>query len=154
VAQERLALSVSLPGKALWRTRRTDGSLWWRYSRRALPGAAGVLVAAMVVLPTGLGYVTTHTGAQSCRRTTWAFPTRTSRSRPATGSSSRAGTPLLLIAAPIHGVGEKLNRRFAKAAGESATLWEIPESKHVGGLAARPEEYERRVVGFFNEALL
>jgi hypothetical protein len=28
------------------------------------------------------------------------------------------------------------------------------ESTHVGGLAARPEEYERRVVGFFNEALL
>jgi hypothetical protein len=65
-----------------------------------------------------------------------------------------APTPLLLIAAPIHGVGEKLNRGFAKAAGESATLWEIPESTHVGGLTARPEEYERRVVGFFNEALL
>ena len=33
------------------------------------------------------------------------------------------------------------------------TLWEIPESKHVGGLDARPQEYERRVVGFFDEAL-
>jgi hypothetical protein len=41
-----------------------------------------------------------------------------------------------------------------KAAGESATLWEIPESTHGGGLAARPDQYERRVVGFFDEALL
>jgi uncharacterized protein len=61
---------------------------------------------------------------------------------------------VLLIAAPEKGVGEELNRGYAKAAGESATLWEIPESTHVGGLETRPEEYERRVVGFFNEALL
>jgi hypothetical protein len=33
-------------------------------------------------------------------------------------------------------------------------MWEIPESKHVGGLQARPQEYERRVVGIFNDALL
>ena len=33
------------------------------------------------------------------------------------------------------------------------TLWEIPESQHVGGITARPAEYERRVVGFFDEAL-
>jgi uncharacterized protein len=61
--------------------------------------------------------------------------------------------PLLLIAAPNEPTGEKLNRGYAKAAGDTATLWEIPESKHVGGLAARPAEYERRVVGFFDEAL-
>ena len=61
---------------------------------------------------------------------------------------------MLLIAAPNAPTGEKLNRGYAKAAGDSATLWEIPESGHVGGLKARPEEYERRVVGFFNEALL
>jgi len=61
--------------------------------------------------------------------------------------------PLLLIAAPIKGVGEQLNRGYAKAAGESATLWEIPESTHVGGIRARPAEYERRVVGFFDQAL-
>jgi len=65
-----------------------------------------------------------------------------------------APRPLLLIAAPDSGHGEDLNRGYHRAAGDSATLWEIPESKHVGGLAARPEEYERRVVGFFNEALL
>jgi len=61
--------------------------------------------------------------------------------------------PMLLIAAPNAPTGETLNRGYAKAAGDSATLWEIPESGHVGGLKSRPEEYERRVVGFFDEAL-
>jgi dienelactone hydrolase len=61
--------------------------------------------------------------------------------------------PLLLIAAPNAPTGEDLNRGYAKAAGDNATLWEIPESGHVGGLEARPEEYERRVVSFFDEAL-
>ena len=65
-----------------------------------------------------------------------------------------APRPLLLIAAPELGVGEELNRGYRDAAGRSATLWEIPESHHVGGMAARPAEYERRVVGFFDEALL
>jgi MYXO-CTERM domain-containing protein len=70
------------------------------------------------------------------------------------GLAAQVDQPLLLIAAPNAPTGEKLNRGYAKAAGDSATLWEIPESKHVGGMAARPQEYERRVVRFFNEALL
>jgi hypothetical protein len=65
-----------------------------------------------------------------------------------------APRPLLLIAAPNSKHGEELNRGFFKAAGEPKTLWEIPESKHVGGLAARPAEYERRVIRFFDDALL
>jgi uncharacterized protein len=65
----------------------------------------------------------------------------------------RISRPLLLIAAPKLGVGEELNRGYARAAGGSATLWEIPESRHTGGIEARPAEYERRVVGFFDEAL-
>jgi uncharacterized protein len=67
--------------------------------------------------------------------------------------AAKVEEPMLLIAAPEKGVGEKLNRGYAKAAGESATLWEIPEAGHVGGQRARPEEYERRVVGFFDRAL-
>jgi len=67
--------------------------------------------------------------------------------------AAKVDEPLLLIAAPNSPNGEKLNRGYARAAGDSATLWEIPESNHVGGLAARPAEYERRVVGFFDEAL-
>jgi pimeloyl-ACP methyl ester carboxylesterase len=67
--------------------------------------------------------------------------------------SARIDQPALLIAAPNSGYGEELSRGYARAAGRSASLWEIPESGHVGGLRARPEEYERRVVGFFDAAL-
>jgi hypothetical protein len=61
---------------------------------------------------------------------------------------------MFLIAAPNAPTGEDLNRGYYKAAGEPKTLWEIPESKHVGGMEARPREYERRVIGFFDQALL
>jgi uncharacterized protein len=67
--------------------------------------------------------------------------------------ASEVDQPMLLIAAPNSPNGERLNRGYAEAAGDSATLWEIPESDHVGGQEARPQEYERRVVGFFDEAL-
>lgn len=36
---------------------------------------------------------------------------------------------------------------------EPKTPWEIPEAKHVGGMEARPAEYERRVAGFFDDEL-
>jgi uncharacterized protein len=65
-----------------------------------------------------------------------------------------APRPVFLIWAPRGVDTEALNPEYFKAAGEPKTLWEIPEAKHVGGLAARPAEYERRVVGFFDAALL
>jgi uncharacterized protein len=64
-----------------------------------------------------------------------------------------APRPLFLIAAPNSPHGEDLNTGYFAAAGEPKTLWEIPESTHVGGLRARPEEYERRVTAFFDRAL-
>jgi uncharacterized protein len=64
-----------------------------------------------------------------------------------------APRPILLIAAPNSKHGEELNRGYYAAAREPKTLWEIPESGHVGGMEARPAEYERRVVGFFDDAL-
>ena len=67
--------------------------------------------------------------------------------------AAKVEQPMLLIAAPNSPNGERLNRGFAAAAGDSATLWEIPEAGHVGGQAARPQEYERRVIGFFDDAL-
>jgi uncharacterized protein len=65
-----------------------------------------------------------------------------------------APRPVMLIAAPNSKHGEELNRDYYAAAKEPKTLWEIPESKHTAGLDARPREYERRVTGFFDEALL
>jgi hypothetical protein len=40
------------------------------------------------------------------------------------------------------------------AAHEPKELWIIPEAGHIGGLSARPQEYEERVVGFFDQWLL
>jgi uncharacterized protein len=65
-----------------------------------------------------------------------------------------APRPLLLIAAPHSPNGEDLNRGYFAAARAPKALWEIPESGHVGGLDARPREYERRVTRFFDNALL
>ena len=67
--------------------------------------------------------------------------------------AARVDEPLLLIAAPNSQHGEELNRGYARAAGANATLWEIPEAGHVGGIDARPAEYERRMIGFFDAAL-
>jgi hypothetical protein len=61
--------------------------------------------------------------------------------------------PLFLIAAPNSANGEDLNRDYHAAAGANSTLWEIPEATHTDGIEARPEEYERRVVGFFDREL-
>jgi uncharacterized protein len=306
-------LLLGLGAVTLWRTRRIEGSRWWRYPRRALLGLAGFLVGGVLLVPIGLGYVTTHTGRavvppdhlgvahENVKFTTgdglelegWyvpskngaaviAFPGRNGpqaktrmlarhgygvllfdrrgegrsegepnswgwggeadikaaiaylQRRPdvdpdriggiglsvggemmieaaaetdqlaavvSDGAGARSTTedmdqdeaaiakwtlgfamsaaktaavavssnqappanlkdlaakveqPLLLIAAPNAPSGEKLNRGYAKAAGDSATLWEIPEATHMGGEEARPAEYERRVVGFFDEAL-
>jgi uncharacterized protein len=53
-----------------------------------------------------------------------------------------------------HGVaGEELNVDFYRAAGAPKQIWRVPDAHHVGGLAARPAEYERRVVGFFDRYL-
>ena len=50
-------------------------------------------------------------------------------------------------------VGTKLEPTHQVVVQPGQTLWEIAESKHIGGLTARPEEYERRVIGFLDRAL-
>jgi hypothetical protein len=50
--------------------------------------------------------------------------------------------------------GEQLNPTYFAAAGEPKTIWQVPGSTHAQGLAARPEEYEQRVIDFFDRALL
>jgi hypothetical protein len=64
-----------------------------------------------------------------------------------------APRPLVLIYTP-HGQGVETNPAFYAAAGEPKTLWEIPEAGHTGGLEAHLQEYERRVIAFFDHALL
>ena len=45
----------------LWRTRRTDGSAFWGYVRRGLIAVGVVALVAIVLFPTAIGYVVTHT---------------------------------------------------------------------------------------------
>jgi dienelactone hydrolase len=64
-------------------------------------------------------------------------------------------TPLLLIYAdPGQGGEAELQQTFYNAAREPKEIWLVPGAGHTGGIEAQPAEYERRVVGFFDEALL
>ena len=65
-----------------------------------------------------------------------------------------APRPVLLIRGMQGNPDESLNRAYHEAGGPTATLWEIPHAGHTGGIAAAPAEYERRVVDFFDQALL
>ena len=49
--------------------------------------------------------------------------------------------------------GEELQPHYHEALRQPKTMWMIPEAGHTGGLSARPHEYERRVVRFFERAL-
>jgi uncharacterized protein len=65
-----------------------------------------------------------------------------------------APRPVFLIFAE-HGVGgEDLNKDYYRAAGEPKRLWRVDGAGHTGGYHADPRGYERRVVGFFDRALL
>src|ERR671911_303259 len=54
------------------------------------------------------------------------------------------------------GMGGESTRQpgYFDAAGEPKAIWQVPGSKHTGGIDARPAEYERRVTAFFDHALL
>jgi fermentation-respiration switch protein FrsA (DUF1100 family) len=51
------------------------------------------------------------------------------------------------------GSEERPNRGFYRAAGQPKELWEVPGGQHIAGITTRPEEYERRVVGFLDREL-
>jgi pimeloyl-ACP methyl ester carboxylesterase len=65
-----------------------------------------------------------------------------------------APRPTLLIWAPEGGNRETMNPMYQRLIGPSADIWAVRDVKHIKGLQTHPEEYERRVVGFFNLALL
>jgi hypothetical protein len=61
----------------------------------------------------------------------------------------------VLLIRGLEGNGdESLNRVYRDAGGPTTTLWEIARAGHTAGLSAVPAEYERRVVSFFDAALL
>jgi hypothetical protein len=64
-----------------------------------------------------------------------------------------APRPVLFIWAPNGGNAETMNPVYWELAGENASLWEMPTATHIQGIKDQPAEYERRVVGFFDDAL-
>jgi alpha/beta superfamily hydrolase len=62
-----------------------------------------------------------------------------------------APTPIFLIAA---GGDRVYNQGYFDAAGEPKTFWDRDEPGHIDALFTHPDEYERRVVGFLDQALL
>ena len=62
-----------------------------------------------------------------------------------------APRPIFFIAG-----GEKdiyFSRLFYQAARDPKELWELPDAQHAGGLAQDPQEYMRRLIGFFEKSL-
>jgi dienelactone hydrolase len=69
-------------------------------------------------------------------------------------SARIAPTPVFFIYAdPGQGGEAELTETFYEAAQEPKDIWLVPGAEHTGGIEAQPEEYERRVVGFFDDAL-
>ena len=53
-------LLLGLGTVTLWRSRRLDDRLWWRYGRRLLFGVATAVIAVAVLVPFAIGYAVTH----------------------------------------------------------------------------------------------
>ena len=63
--------------------------------------------------------------------------------------------PLFVIWAPNGGNIEHMSKEYYElASSRSKQIWAMPTAKHVGGIRDQPKEYERRVVGFFDDTLL
>ena len=60
----------------------------------------------------------------------------------------------LIWADPGMGGEDVRQPKYYAAAGEPKQIWKVPGADHTGGLKAQPAEYERRVVAFYDRALL
>jgi fermentation-respiration switch protein FrsA (DUF1100 family) len=66
-----------------------------------------------------------------------------------------APRPVFIIyAKPGQGGEAELSQTFYEAAREPKTIWQVAGAGHTGGIEAQPREYERRVIAFFDQALL
>ena len=82
------------------------------------------------------------------------LPWRTGVAHPVsvqTAIAQIAPRPILIISG---GAEQNMMQHHFVAAREPKTLWVIPEAAHIEGLYVRPQEYEEKVVAFFDEALL
>lgn len=70
-----------------------------------------------------------------------------------TDLSAEISEPLLIIYSEKGQGGETISRQYYDAARGPKELWPAPGG-HTGAIDAAPNQYERRVVGFFDRALL
>jgi len=61
--------------------------------------------------------------------------------------------PSLFIWASTLSQTERMNPRYHALAGPHSSIWELDDAPHVRALDTRPDEYEERVIGFFDAAL-
>jgi pimeloyl-ACP methyl ester carboxylesterase len=64
-----------------------------------------------------------------------------------------APRPVLLVAAGRIPEEPPVSRMYQRAGGDRVQVWVVPDAAHTGGLRKHPAEYERRTVGFLDEAL-
>ena len=70
-----------------------------------------------------------------------------------TDLSAEISEPLFVIYSDQGQGGETISRQYYEAATGPKEVWEAPGG-HTGAIDAAPEEYERRVVAFFDRSLL
>ena len=63
-------------------------------------------------------------------------------------------TSYLLIAGGGNELETAFNRHFTTSIGDRATLWIVPSAPHTAAFGLYPDEYERRVIAFFDTTLL
>ncbi len=63
-------------------------------------------------------------------------------------------SPRPLFLAASGGLGNSLMHHYYEYAKEPKSFWEIPEASHGKSFTARPQEYEEKMVDFFENALL
>lgn len=61
---------------------------------------------------------------------------------------------LMLIAAGENGYEQLRAESYYNEAGEPKEYWVVEDAYHCGGYVAQPDEYEERIINFFDEALL
>jgi MYXO-CTERM domain-containing protein len=95
----------------------------------------------------GLPFLTVKTGGTAVFSNTLPPPKLTDL------VSRIAPRPVFLIWAPNGGNAETMNPTYRRLAGDHASIWAMNDARHIKGIAAEPQAYERRVVGFFDDAL-
>jgi len=73
---------------------------------------------------------------------------------PLLGEMRRSESSFLLISAGANQLETAFNRRFAQVLGSRADLWIVPGVAHTGAYTRYPDDYERRVISFFDAHLL